>query len=115
MTPIQECYMATKELIEILRARDENDRDEIIMKVEDFLIRREQLLESIKEPYSDEEKLLGERLVLLGKQLDVLLMNLKQEIQKDISGLNQKKKSVNQYTNPYANLQNDGFFYDKRK
>lgn len=115
MTAIQECYNLTHEIIDILRARDENNRDDVIQKVEDFLEQREQLLESIKGPYSDEDQILGEQLVLLGKQLDVLLMNVKQEIQKDINKHNQKKKSVNQYANPYATLQNDGYFYDKRK
>ncbi|MGE8206915.1 flagellar protein FliT [Heyndrickxia sp. NPDC080065] len=115
MTPIQECFKLTEEMIEVLQATNEEERDVTIEKVENFLERREKLLEYIKPPFSEEEQLLGDRLVLLGKQLDVLLMNLKQEIQKDMNGLNQKKKSLNQYANPYSNLQNDGYFYDKRK
>lgn len=115
MNPIQECYTMTKEMIETLQNNGNHDRDTRIQKVEDFLEKREQLFESIKPPFSDDDQLLGERLVLLGKKFDVLLMNLKLEIQRDMNGLNKQKKSMNQYTNPYANLQSDGFFYDKRK
>ncbi|NYV66217.1 flagellar protein FliT [Bacillus sp. Gen3] len=115
MNPIQECYTMTKEMIETLLNNVNHDRKTRIQKVEDFLEKREQLLGLIKPPFSDEDQLLGERLVVLGKKFDVLLMNLKLEIQRDMNGLNKQKKSMNQYTNPYANLQSDGFFYDKRK
>ncbi|OJH18147.1 hypothetical protein BLX88_14820 [Bacillus obstructivus] len=115
MNPIQECYMMTKEFVETLQYTVNHDRDTRIQKVEDFLEKREQLLDSIKPPFSDEDKLLGERLVLLGKKFEVLLINLKLEIQRDMNGLNKQKKSMNQYINPYANFQSDGFFYDKRK
>ncbi|MCI1592520.1 flagellar protein FliT [Heyndrickxia oleronia] len=115
MNPIQECYTITKEIVETLQNTVNYDRDIRIQKVEDFLEKRQQILESIKPPFSDEDQLLGEHLVLLGKKFDGLLMNLKLEIKRDMNGLNKKKKSMNQYTNPYANLQSDGFFYDKRK
>lgn len=115
MNPIQECCNLTKELIEFLRNNNDADRDNVIQKVEQFLVKRESLLEDIKPPFSAEDQLLGERLILLGNQLNLLFMNVKQEIQKDLNGLNKKKKSMNQYANPYANIQSDGFFYDKRK
>lgn len=115
MNPIQECYSLTKELMDYLGESKEIERDDLIKKVEQFLDQRELLVQSIKPPFTKEDQLLGDRLILLSKQLDVQLINIKKDIQKDINGMNKKKKSMNQYTNPYANLQSDGFFYDKRK
>lgn len=112
MGPIKEIFDTTIELINSLQ---EKDRDQKVGKVQELLDNRERLLPTLKPPYSDEEMLLGQKLIELNKQLSVLLANEKADIQKDLIELKNKKTSNVKYENPYDSYTTDGVFYDKRK
>lgn len=105
----------TTELFNELRDRTIVDRDDRIDRITQLLDRREEFLSQIKPPFSDEEFQLGRQSMILNQQVDQMLLLQKQEIQRDIKELNQKKKTSNKYTNPYQNLATDGMFYDKKK
>ncbi|MGE6257356.1 flagellar protein FliT [Heyndrickxia sporothermodurans] len=115
MSVVQECYNLTEKLVTDLQLESEKERDVLIAEVTEILEKREQLLPLIKPPFSNEEMLLGTKLVELNKILHLLLNKEKQHIQKDINGLSKKKISMNKYINPYQSMQTDGYFYDKRK
>ena len=112
---LQNFHDATTELLTVLQDQAITERDERIDKITKLLDRREESLSQIKPPFTDEELQLGRQSMLLNQQVDRLLVLQKQEIQRDIKELNQKKKTSNKYTNPYENLATDGMFYDKKK
>lgn len=114
MNAVQACYVLTEELITTLKQVSSEHRDSTIEKMQELLSKREQLLPMIKPPFSEQEVLVGKQLIQQQHELDQLLLKVKRDIQKDINGLTKKKTSVRRYTNPYENMQTDGFFYDKR-
>ncbi|MFJ7745112.1 flagellar protein FliT [Peribacillus sp. NPDC097295] len=111
---LQHFHDVTRELLTVLQDKKIVERDDRITRITELLERREEFLSHIKPPFSDEELQLGRQSMLLNQQVDQLLVLQKQEIQRDIKELNQKKKSSNKYTNPYENLATDGMFYDKK-
>ncbi|MFJ7831966.1 flagellar protein FliT [Peribacillus sp. NPDC097284] len=112
---LQNFHDVTTELLTVLQDQTIAERDDRIERITKLLDRREAFLSHIKPPFSDEELQLGRQSMLLNQQVDQLLLLQKQEIQRDIKELNQKKKTSNKYTNPYENLSTDGMFYDKKK
>lgn len=114
MSALTQFHVVTSKLIEILEKSADIDRDEKISLVEGLLGKREALVAEIVAPYTEEEKLLGAKIVELNKSLTRLLSMEKVLIQKDIKDLTHKKESNNKYANPYQNLSTDGMFYDKK-
>ncbi|WP_062354175.1 flagellar protein FliT [Bacillus kwashiorkori] len=115
MNPLKEFYLLTTRLVELLKAVSTDNREASIVEVEKLLNERELLLKQIKPPFSEGETELGRHLVILNKELDDLLQTVKASLQSDINILQKKKQSEKKYRNPYAALQTDGVFYDKRK
>lgn len=115
MSAVQKCFSLTEKLITSVQKVNEQNREESITMIEELLDEREQLLRMIKPPFSKEEQIIGEKIVLMNDTLQNLLNIQKQNIQKDINSLSKKKTSMNKYINPYQNMQTDGYFYDKRK
>lgn len=100
--------------MDLLKSVNEENRDDVIARAEDMLEQREIILQQLNPPFSNEEQQMGKQLIEQQSELDQLLQALKNQIQKDMNGLNKKKTSVHKYVNPYEALQNDGAFYDKR-
>lgn len=113
MSIVKQAYDCTLDLMRILQA--DMDRDEKINQVETALEKREQLLQRMAGPYSEEEKQLGQQLIQLNQKLTEILTMEKMLIQKDIKDLSVKKESNDKYVNPYQNISTDGMFYDKKK
>ncbi|OXT16887.1 flagellar protein FliT [Bacillus sp. OG2] len=112
MSAVERLYALTAGLID--RLEQGSDRDERIVWIEAALEEREQLMKEMQPPYSEDEKILGKKLLSLNIRLSQLLQKEKSLIQKDINGLSIKKESNNKYMNPYQSLATDGMFYDKR-
>jgi len=112
VSALQSYYQVTLDLIRLLQ--NETDRDKKIQQTDELLNQREVLMNSIKPPYNDSENEMGAQLLKLEPVLSQLLKKEKLEIQKDLKELSKKKESTNKYTNPYASVQTDGMFYDKR-
>jgi flagellar protein FliT len=115
MNAVQACNLLSEELITALQKVTTENRDKAIEKIQELLSKREQLLPMIKPPFTDQEALVGKKLIQQQNVLDRLLIKVKLEIQRDINGLSKKRTSMKRYINPYQNMQTDGFFYDKRK
>jgi flagellar protein FliT len=116
-TNVQSCFDITKELFGILTAPNsgEQDRDKKIERIEHLIDKREGLLKDIQPPFSEEERNLGQQIIKMNKAIDHKLSILREEIKRDMNGINKKKTNVRKYSNPYQNLQQDGVYYDKKK
>lgn len=114
MEAIQNFYEATHQLIGLLKQED-FERDVQMEEIQALLDQREDLLKSIKPPFSQQEQELGKELVELNQQVEHLLQIKKHDIQHDLKQLQIQRESNHKYTNPYESLAIDGIFYDKRK
>ena len=93
-----------------------NQRDHVVLQIENMLTERENVLAEIKPPFSSEDLDLSESLPTINKQLDEAMRKLQKEVQKDLQEIEAKKTSYKKYINPYEAAEaNDGAFYDKRK
>lgn len=115
MNVIQSFYEVTKQLVQMLETKTVNDRDERIEEINQLLDKREELLPSIGQPVTEEEKQVANGILQLNQKLMTLLEKEKLDIKKDINSLNHRKESTKKYVNPYESLQTDGMYYDKRK
>ena len=115
MIMVQRCFDLTKELLESAQSVNHENRDDLISKIEELLEKRQAILDQIRSPFSNEEFKLGQEMIKMNRILDEKLLFIRNNIKRDINGLNKKKVSVKKYTNPYESVNFDGMFYDKRK
>lgn len=115
VTKLEVIYLETCNLLEQLELY--NSREKQIEHIMDFLDKRQELLTDLKisHPYSESEKEIGNKLVLLNQELDIKLLSLKNEISKDLSILAQKKKKQIKYHFTQTSFSLDGMYLDKKK
>jgi flagellar protein FliT len=115
MNNVQKCYNVTERLHEVVFSSfEEERREEVIKKIDSLLQERESLLQGIKSPFTLEEKEMGQRILTWNVKIDEKLIDLRNEIKKDMNNVNKKKSTAKKYNNPYESIQSDGFFYDKK-
>ncbi|MFC4322481.1 hypothetical protein [Litchfieldia salsa] len=114
---VEKLYRDTKQLIQLLENPvPKEDRDDYIANIEQMLESREQLMDKLNPPYTEEEMRLGKELIDDQKIIDEKFKMIKSQIQTDLNQLSKTKESNNKYTNPYQSLSNgDGMFFDRKK
>jgi flagellar protein FliT len=113
---VSELYSVTKELYELLeQPTSKEKRDETIEAIQRLLSQRDELIQQLRPPYSEEEQELGMQMVSLNEAIAEKLQQLKQQIQQDLKAIKQKKMANQNYMNPYQSLAIDGMFYDKKR
>ncbi|RIW39051.1 flagellar protein FliT [Bacillus salacetis] len=115
MSRVQECYDLTEKLVTMLKNPYEKSRDEVIAEIEGLLEERQETMKQMKAPYSEEEKELGRQIVVWNTEIEKGMTNLRNDIKRTINSVSKKKTTARKYSNPYASLQHDGMFYDKKK
>ncbi|PFA67371.1 flagellar protein FliT [Bacillus sp. AFS015802] len=115
MSSVLLCYTITKQLKEALEQVNDENREATIEEAESLLEKRQNVLVTIKPPYTHDEQELGKQMIAWNQQIDRQLSQLRLQIKRDMNGLTKKKTSVQKYSNPYESLQYDGMFYDKKK
>ncbi|WAA12015.1 flagellar protein FliT [Fervidibacillus halotolerans] len=115
MNPLKQFYLLTAELIRLLEESDANHRDETIQRMNELFEKREEVLKQIAPPFSRGEKQLAEQVMKLNEKLVRLMSEEKNNIRSELEKVRQQKKVQQKYVNPYAQLQTDGIFYDKKK
>jgi flagellar protein FliT len=110
---LQLFFDLTVQLIKLYQT--EGDRDERIQETERLLALRDEAMNNAVTPSSDAERELLQKSKQLNDHLNGLILQEKQNIQKDMRDLKVKKESTNKYANPYENLNPDGMFYDRKK
>jgi flagellar protein FliT len=115
MSVVHEVYNLTGSFLEeISKPSPKNERDTVILKINEFLAKREILLKEMKGPYNPEEQQLGNEMIEFEKKLHEVFTSIKLEIQKDFLAAKNKKKHTPKYINPYTNVFNEGAYLDKR-
>ncbi len=115
MSAVENVFHLNREFLEEMsKPSSKNDRDSLILKINEFLAKREILLKDMKGPYTAEEKQLGLQMIEDEQKIHALLYSLKSEIQQDFSSAKNIKKNAPKYINPYSNMFTEGAYYDKR-
>ncbi|MEC1685849.1 flagellar protein FliT [Bacillus mojavensis] len=113
MKQIDQLSIETKSMLSHIQNTPESD--ELLKQIEDFVAKRNELIEDISLPLSEEEKK-QMKLVLTWDQIIVKEMErLKQSIAAELQQVKRKRAMHTTYLNPYNNITIDGRYYDKRK
>jgi flagellar protein FliT len=115
MSVVHEVFNLSRDFLEELsKPSQKNERDNVILKINEFLAKREIFLKEMKGPYNYEEQRMGKEMIELEKKLHEIFATVKLEIQQDFLAAKNKKKHTPKYINPYTNVFNEGAYYDKR-
>ncbi|MDL4839230.1 flagellar protein FliT [Aquibacillus rhizosphaerae] len=117
MNRLNSLYDVTVKLQELVTSKiPDEERQEKIDKVNSLLKERQVLLNEIKPPYTEEEKVVGKRLLPINEEIQQNLGELFNQVKTDMATVKKKKDSNNKYMNPYKSLSNfDGMFMDHKK
>ncbi|WP_277678759.1 hypothetical protein [Gracilibacillus dipsosauri] len=117
MEAIQKYYQLTKEMLSLLNVPSGSQkRKELIDHITEMIDNRQQWMEQIKAPYTQEEEELGKQTVILDRQLNDKLQQLFQSIKKDMRNNKKQQRSNTKYLNPYQSISTlDGRFMDSKK
>ncbi|MEI5907610.1 hypothetical protein WAK64_11140 [Bacillus spongiae] len=113
MSVVNECYTITKTLYKLFQV--DGKREGKMEQMTSLLKKRQAILHKVKPPFTPEEEKLGKQIVVMNKVIESEMKKMKKSIERDRNGLKKTKVSVYKYVNPYASLQHDGMFYDKKK
>lgn len=114
MNHLENYLQLTEELLALFDQKIE--RVELISHVKELLAKRERHLAHIQPPFTDDDQMVGKKIVDLDQTLKPLLQQVKIEIQQDMKTVVKKRTNMKQYISPYTSLQlHDGRFYDRRR
>ncbi|HLR52080.1 MAG TPA: flagellar protein FliT [Candidatus Avamphibacillus sp.] len=117
MNRLEKLYKVTKQMEKVVNQEiTAENREQVIQTINQLVEQRGMYMKDIIPPYTEAEKAMGEKLIILNKQiqeqLDLLFENLKKEMRQ----VKKQKKSNQSYINPYQKVQTmDGMFMDQKK
>ncbi|MCY9111710.1 flagellar protein FliT [Bacillus atrophaeus] len=106
-------YSETKNMLTHIQGTSESD--ELVKEIEDFLSKREGLINQISLPLSDEEKNQIKLVLAWDQQIVQEMQRIKLSLKSELHQLKKKRAVHTTYLNPYNNITVDGRYYDKRK
>lgn len=117
MNRVTKVYEQTKKLLELLAKLEANeiDRDQTTIEIDRLIAEREQLIHALKEPYTDEEMVVGKKIVTLNIRLEREMGSLFNHIKKDMKKVKQNKNLNYSYINPLGDMKTtDGMYIDNK-
>ncbi|KIL42967.1 flagellar protein FliT [Jeotgalibacillus campisalis] len=114
MSAVEQCLRLTKAIYSVLLNGKKESREEWINQVNALFDEREELFPQISEPFSPEEREMGNQIISLNSRIQELLATNHLHLQDEMSSLRSKKTNMKKYINPYDQVNRDGTFYDKR-
>lgn len=117
MNRLEKLYQVTQKLETLLNQNiDTANREQIIGEINTLVEERGQYMSNLVSPYTESEKALGEKLLILNEHIQGKLDALFEELKEEMKQVKKQKKSNQSYTNPYENMQAiDGMFMDLKE
>ncbi|MFD1849016.1 flagellar protein FliT [Oceanobacillus bengalensis] len=117
MNRVRPIYELTLEMQELLDQRTPmKEREKIITKLNELVLQRGTCMDSVRSPYTEEEKQLGAQLIPLNEYVQNKMQLLFGELKVEMKQVKKQKSSNKKYVNPYQNVQiMDGMYMDKKK
>ncbi|WP_217588532.1 flagellar protein FliT [Lentibacillus saliphilus] len=117
MGDIKALLNVTEELADLFEQPvTSKDRSKIIVDINRLIEARGHIMEMIKPPFTEEEKQIGEQVVMLNNVIKYEMDQLFAELKTEMKQMKQLKRSNQSYTNPYQHVNTmDGMFMDSKK
>ncbi|WP_042350829.1 hypothetical protein [Bacillus massiliigorillae] len=110
---IKSCFEITEQLRQITQLPKDQLQDEQYHEITKCLADREELLQDIVPPFTDEEKQVGKQIVQLNQVIDKRLVEMKKDIAIKIKNLKKKEQSSQSYLG-YSQAAPSSYFLDKK-
>ncbi|WP_430790973.1 flagellar protein FliT [Virgibacillus flavescens] len=95
---------------------DSKNREPIIEQINSLIERRGSLLDEVKPPFTEEEKVLGKKLVVMNETIQIKMNKVLSSLKVEMKQLKTQKKSNLNYVNPYKDVRSmDGMYVDSKK
>ena len=117
MGKLEELYAVTEQLVhELDQIREVNlDRDALIERVNGLVQQRDIMIQKLQQPYSEEELVIGRKIVKMNEQIKQQMNQLYEMIKADMKQVQKKKNQNYSYLKPYGNLKtSDGMYMDNK-
>ncbi|WP_373893377.1 flagellar protein FliT [Virgibacillus natechei] len=117
MNRLQSLYDVSLQLKNVLdQDITAKNRGSVIEKVNELVEKRGKFMNDLTEPYTGEEKRLGQELVPLNEEIQVAMNQLFNQLKVEMKQVKKQEKSNRRYIKPYENVQAmDGMFMDSKK
>ncbi|MFZ3576912.1 flagellar protein FliT [Virgibacillus sp. DJP39] len=117
MSSLEELYEITIELENVLKQTvSSKNRESVIEKINFLIEKRGSLMNSIKPPFTEDEKLMGRKLVNMNEVIQTEMTEVLSNLKTEMKQIKKQKKSNQNYVNPYKNVKTmDGMFMDSKK
>lgn len=117
MDRMNQLYTITEKILTTLKGdfQTNDERMKVIGEVNGLLEDREEVLKTILPPYTDNEKVIGRKIVDLDQEIQEKMEVLYLTVRDDLKYLKQKKDSNLSYMNPYGKMETiDGMYMDNK-
>jgi len=116
MGRLEELHTVTLELLHVLETRQDNEREKTIQHIDQLIGKRDEIIETIKAPYTNEEEKLGEQILQLNERIMQEMNQLYAIVKKDMKKVKQQKERNRSYINPYGPMKTiDGMYVDRKQ
>src|SRR5699024_3778369 len=115
MNRVQSVYNKTITILKLLKEQKDyaNNREDALSQLNELISERETLMEDLAPPYTEEEKLIGKKIITLNQQLEEERGILCNDIKEDIKKLKQNRELNYNYIRPYGQPKTiDGMYVD---
>lgn len=117
MGRLERLHDSTVNILTILEKLEENEleRDHAIEKIDQLIQEREEIIQLVKAPYTDEEIKIGKEIVHLNEEVQEKMDRIYAEVKVDMKKIKQKKELNRSYINPYGKIRTtDGMYLDSK-
>lgn len=117
MAKLDTIYDVTNKIEHILnQSITTQNRESIISEVTTLIEERGRMMEELTPPFSEQEKLLGKKVVALNVQIEKKMELMFESLKQDIRKMNKQKESNRSYINPYGDIKStDGMYLDSKQ
>ncbi|WP_010631899.1 flagellar protein FliT [Sporolactobacillus vineae] len=112
---IYDIFELTKKIKRIAELQIKDHSKESIEKLSSSLKERQLLINQLTGNYTEEEKVLGKKIVKLNEEIDILLKTTRGLMVGDMQRFRRQKKSLNSYRGGYQTPGITSAFMDKRE
>ncbi|HLS20566.1 MAG TPA: hypothetical protein VK056_02755 [Bacillota bacterium] len=107
----------THELLNLFNEKQlEKNREQFIEQMNDLIERREKYIQKLSPPYTDDEIKIGQQVVKMNEQITEKMLQLQNNLKKEMQQMNKSKQSTQFYVNPYKDVRTiDGMYLDQKK
>jgi len=117
MNRVQSIYNKTITILELLKEEKNhsNNREDLLSKLNELISERETLIIALDPPYTDEEKIIGRKIISLNQQLEEEMEVLFNYIKNDMKKMKKNKELNYTYIRPYGKPKTiDGMYVDNK-